>query len=278
MSAPKMSKIEALKAKYAANKKKASGRIFAVLLGPRGMGKSGTAAGTWSAETKVLHIVFAQEDHGIQSAAGIAKGDNVVPLLVDIGDAGKLAPGPAFAAFCEVLDDVELISEFDVIVVDGLSALDGILANLPEVERATGYDKKRVVDLAYDKVLSKLKNISLVHNKDIVITCSTEVRSNAEGMFEAPSLRGGSAVDAIIGACPEILPLSKVEDTDGVKFVFTMQNVIRKSGTKMNKDGYTHNVSARVAGVNVSELPEMMLASMDVLKRWKAKKAVEGKK
>ena len=260
-----------LRAKFAEEQAGKKNRLFSILLGVRGSGKSGTAAGTFGKSTKVLDIIFTQEDHGADSAIGVTKyPDNILPVFADLDDAGnKLSTADAYDNLKAILSAD--LSEFDAVVLDGLSALDGIIAGHPRVLGAKGYDGKKISDLRFDEILTLLKTVGRA-GKDVVITCSTELRMNAEGLFMTPTLRGSSAINVIIGACSEVLLMDKVEDAETKKpaFVFNFTGMdINKSGTKMTGDKYMLAVNLRVAGIPVSDLPPVMKASMFGLKKLK---------
>jgi hypothetical protein len=269
--------VKALKDKYA--KQRSVSPIFAVVLGTRGAGKSTTAAGTWPQGTKILHVAFLQEDHGIEAGLGIAKdSEDIIPIIVDVDDKkGKLNHDESLNAFLALLQD-DIIKAVDVVVIDGLSALDVIVANHSTVNTATGYEKKRCADMLYDKILHALKVMANVYKKHVVITCSTEVRMRDGEVWETPSLRGGSAVDSVIGACNVILAMGKVEQEDKPPlYTFIFDSNIKKSGTKMNKDNYVFAVNPRITGVDGADIPQMMKASFTFLMKFKAEKTSKKK-
>lgn len=260
--------IASLKAKYKAQRSDPS-RVFAVVLGERGMGKSGTSAGTWGKGVKVLHLAYVQEDHGLDSSAGIVKdSDDLIPVLVDLkADGTRMTPAEAFDATLAYLNMD--MTGVDVVVVDGLSALDVIVANHPKVTSAKGYDGKKVSDLLFDELLTAFKKVGMA-GKNMVITCSTEIRVGPEGVYKAPALRGGAAINAIIGSCSEILAMDKVSVDGKTTFVFTFDGPdMAKSGKKMNGEGYSLVVEPRIAGVPSESIPAQMKASMAYLLKFK---------
>jgi len=260
--------IASLKAKYKAQRSDPS-RIFAVVLGERGMGKSGTSAGTWAKGTKILHLAFVQEDHGLDSSSGIVKdSDDLIPVLVDLkADGTKMTPAEAFDATLAYLNMD--MTGVDVVVVDGLSALDTIVANHPKVTGAKGYDGKKVSDLLFDELLTAFKKVGMA-GKHIVITCSTEVRIVPDGVYKQPSLRGGSSINSIIGSCSEILAMDKVSVDGKTTYVFTFDGPdVQKSGKKMNGEGYSLVVEPRIAGVPSELIPAQMKASFAYLLKYK---------
>jgi hypothetical protein len=263
--------VKALKAKYKAEKA-GTDKVFAVVLGKRGDGKSGTAAGTWGEDKVILQLIGTQEDHGQSSACGVAKNpDNIISVMFDMRDGKMLPPAESFDNLLALLTGD--LTGVDVVVLDGLSVVDTIIQNHPKVLSAKGYDSKKVADLCYDQVLCALKGVSL-RGKDVVITCPTELRANQDGYFQSPSLRGGSAINVLIGACPEVLVMGRVETEAGLRFVFDFDPAdVRKSGKKASGDSYILAVEPRLAGVPADKIPTQMAASFAYLKKFKKENA-----
>jgi len=272
----------ALKKQHAARKTTVH-KGMSVVLGVRGSGKSSAAAGTWG-DKKVLLLQFSQESHAVTSARAVAKNpDNVFAVIIDINEVTgeKRNSAATLKALEEVLTDTKELAEFEVIVIDSLSVLDVIIAEHPSVKSATGYDKKRVTDELYDGFVNLLVMLRDKNTHFIVIMCPTELRgSQVEGFTETPTLRGGSAVNNVIGACNDILFVR--QDTAEIKknnelvdvtvHVFDMGVASQKTGTKVSKEKYTLPIKARVAGVKTNELPERMKADFTKLLEMKGVK------
>jgi len=242
------------------------------VLGVRGSGKSAAASGTWG-DKKVLLLQFSQESHAETAAMTVAKHkENIFSVTVDIDEVtgAKRNSLATFKAMDDILNNAEFMANFNVVVIDSLAVVDVIICEHPNVTSVKGYDTKRAADSLYD---SFIQGLVLVRNKglvDIVITCPTELRgSPADGMIEAPTLRGASAVNNVIGACDTILFVKRdVATKDGEEVpvhVFDMRVASSKSGTKVNKQQYVLPIEVRVSGIKTHKLPPKTLADFSKL-------------
>lgn len=259
--------------------------IFAIVLGVRGSGKSGTAAGTWGKRPTLL-VYLSKEHHSKDSAYGVAKklghAEYITPYNLNEDEAtGEMIDNPdkIFTKLITLLDDPNITKEFEVFVFDGLSAFDPCVYMHTEVAKASTYDKSKKQIELYDRVISKLKAL---HYKgmDVVVTCATEARFDMEsgGIVEQPKLRGTGACDSVIGEFSELLHIGLIDEIDEETGVVTREpkfqfgTNMKKEGKKFSGETVRVNFNPRIAQVHREDIPSIASASMEALKKFKGSK------
>lgn len=265
--------------------KKQNVGIYAILLGPRSGGKSGSAAGTWG-DANVLLLHFTKEHHAANTAKGVARKNGnegkITTYCIDQDPVTGEVIRESTAIYVRTLEILRssFAKKFDVVVFDGLSAFDPHCNSHAEVLKASTYEKTKVLTKLYDELGIALKALYF-HGVDIVVTCATEVKIDNGVMVESPKLRGSGTADNMIGEFSELIPVNVFTETDDegnseqvVKFNFA-HSTLNKDGKKMTGETVKVGFHPRIEGVVRSELPAFTSANMAALKAFKMKKLGE---
>jgi hypothetical protein len=262
--------------------------FLAVVVGVRGSAKSG-CAGTFPKSNKVLLAHYTKENHAILSAQAVAKkmhgtDENIIPYLVDTDDAGNMIydPDRVFANTIDIFSDVNTAKHFDVVYLDGLSALDPYIHSMKDVMAASKYDISKTVLQKCGILLNAVKEFIRKNGKTVVMTCATESYENDQGVTtEQPKLRGSGSASAILGECPNILNVQMVTTVseDGKQsrspyFIFgtnvtkTSQKITGidkddKGATRISSVAITTNFFPRLARLTLDQTPNTIEASFE---------------
>jgi len=265
-----------LKKEFQEGKKKRGNVIHAVILGPRGSGKSTTGAGTWGKDTRVLHLVYSREAHGADSASSITESSDYTAIVIEELGTRSDEPKVLYDRTVKLLAQPDIADNFDVVVLDGMSVLDFVIQNHPDVQKANGYEKPSTVATLYEPVVKALVSLrdAGVHT---VVTCSTERRESNGVAVSVPAVRGRVGIDALIGSMSEILCLERVEvdvpnqEKQVTAIVFDFEVNVEKTGTKISKEKVFSTHNPRVTGKRTEDMPRFMKASMQKLLEFKTK-------
>lgn len=263
--------------------------MLAVVVGLRGSGKSGLCA-TFGKDKKVLLAFYNKENHSIMSAQAVSRknygtDEQIIPYMLDQDEAGNQIydADKVFVQTLEVFTSAETGKMFDVVYLDGLSALDPYIHATSDVRAASKYDVSKTVLQKCGMLMQAIKDFIRRTGKSVVLTCASEASTNDEGVAtETPKLRGSGAASAILGECPNILSIQMIMQTGQAQssrlpyFVFNT-NIAKnsqkitgidkddKGATVISSASVTTNFFPRLARLTTDQTPHMIPASFEEL-------------
>lgn len=269
-------------------KKSAAAKIntapFAIVIGPRAMGKS-SLLGTLS--KPVIILTTGSESHGIQAArtAAIKNGhpDNVIEYFIDRDDEGKeiISADAQIMRVNALLDFLasspDTVKEIGCVAFDSLSSLDKVICKTKDVVTANTYERNKVIVNKALDVISKLKN---VHARGVGVICTCAANSEADPTSAAhtrvtPVLGSYGLVNELIGAFDDVLIVGPVlmadeEGKDVKEYVFQTGGQIERSGKTFTGQPRSLSFNPRITGIMSDDLPMYIPANLDTLFELKA--------
>ena len=244
--------MKALKAKSAALlKKEAAPNVQAIVVGTRGSRKSGASIFTWG-KLNVFAILAASEEHGL-GAQKYHPESNVTAVTYDrcLETGDILPPKEALNQFVALVQMAIADKDIDVIVADGLTALDKTLQNLPEVKNDTnGWNAIAKVEKHYLTILDLVQQVK-DSGKHCVFTLASRGFSTGGVNYEVPEMFGKSGVSKFAGEFGDILFVKLDENGDAI---FDFSAVGKKVSTKADKKTTeTVEMKPRVKGLDITQ-------------------------
>lgn len=244
--------LKALKAKSAALLKKESApSVQAIAIGKRGSRKSGASIFTWG-KMKVFAIVAASEEHGL-GASVYYPDANVTAVTYDrCLETDKMLPAKeALMQFVELLQVAITDPDVEVIAVDGLTAIDKTLQNLPEVKNETnGWKAIEKVEKHYLTLLDLVQKVK-DSGKHCVFTLASKGYTANGVSYEVPEMFGKTGVSKFAGEFGDIL---FVKMNDEGNAIFDFSAVGKKVSTKADKKTTeTVELNPRVKGLDITK-------------------------
>ena len=243
-------------------------KVQALLMGKRGSRKSGKGIFSWG-KMSVLALIGDSEKHGL-GAEKYHPNSNVTPVKFDCSlENQDVKLGSAE----DVLNQLSALlaeakkSEFEVIVIDGLSVIDEYVQKLKKVVNANGFEKPGKIQETYLMIKDLLLELTAT-DKHVVVTLATSGYESGGTYFEKPELRGKQGLQTISGAFGDILPI-QIRNGEAV---FCFDTSVHKKSTKMDKTTELVDVEPRVQGLDISGV-DVAPANFEKLLAAKAKGA-----
>lgn len=257
-----------------------SDKLFAVILGPSGGGKS-TACGTLG--TKTLYLFSGGEDHGPRNAA--AMGGEIVPINIDVfTDDGKLDADATYGRLLEIVSDSAGIKaeKFGAVVLDGIPELESIILRtnqfvtgcLTDKGKHNSFAESKVMTHMIKQVLDRLKKLQYA-GLHVAMTCKLDVKSLGDyaAISEAsPRLLTYSVAEDFISKCADVLVVSKIDNGEERKHMFQFLTDVSRVSKDMDSGKVRKmiNFSPRISGLKQEEYPEFVDADLTCIIRMKA--------
>lgn len=249
-----------------------SNKLFLIMLGPSGSGKS-RIIGTLGVKT--LYVYGSGEKHGPNSAKVMGK-DNIVPVCFDKEGGKQLSPEAAMTRLMTILADVNGIKErgFGAVAIDGLSEIEQVLfetQKLKLAKAANGFSAGSVEVLMMRPIIDALRNLQSELDLHVVVTCIIHTKEFADDgsiLDASPGLYGYQVASSIIQQFGDILVVGRMVLED--KVVHRIQPMANVSKTTKDPKGEvrkTMNFSTRMKHLDITTFPETIAADLSILVR-----------
>lgn len=255
-----------------AKKDLANKKLFLVLLGSSGNGKSYTQ-GTFGVKT--LYLYTQGENHGPKSASSLGR-DNIVPVCID-SDAGEdLSADQAIQRLHSILDSSEWIKKqgFGAISVDGISELEFLIRDTSKFKQMTTTDSGKHNGFAegpatlfqFREILKKLKRLQRELDIHVCMTCILNVKSYGEDgtiTDSTPQSTGYVVATGLVQQFDDVMIIGKMQRKGVTRY--RLQLLAEASRSTKDETGEikkTFNFSPRLTGVDILALGSTLDANL----------------
>ena len=257
--------------------KKVDNKLFALILGIRGAGKS-SVIGTLN--TKTILISSSLESHGIQAAQALASSESIYSILYDIDSTTnkQLKADEALINLHNILDFLltseDIKNQIGAIALDSFSAVDKtLLATTRIASETNNWAAGDIMEIEHLNIIRKLKEL---HRKGFHILATMPIISlyDENGFYTEArqDIRGVRTASTICGIFPEILPILRYEN----QHIFQMDLTIKKSSKDVKKGTERATISnPRITGLtyqDLSSISEDLVLPADLSYIYKLKK------
>lgn len=279
-------KFDFKKAFEDAKKDLSNNRLFLLLLGPSGNGKS-YVQGTFGC--RVLYLYTKGEDHGPkaarEAATRLAAGTEIMPLRLDLDNDKELTSDETLKRLHSILEDSESIklAKIGAVVLDSMTEIEHLIRSSSHFKQMTttdsgkhnGFAEAGATLFQFKEIIAKLKKLQ--RDADVHI-CATEILTvkelSDEGLIldSTPQLIGYTVATGIVQQFEDVVIMGKMSKKDKIAYRFQMV----AESSKVSKDSVTReikktfNFSPRLTGVDILNLPPTLDANLAELAKLKA--------
>jgi hypothetical protein len=244
-----------------------SDKLFLILLGSSGNGKS-YAQGTF--EGKTLYLYTQGESHGPKSAS-IAGSSNIIPVCIDRDGDDVLSADDALKRLFEIIEDVDGIKSLGAkaVSIDGATEIEALIRNTNRFKTAvkSSYDEGPVTLAIFRQILNKLKKLQREAGVHICMTCILNVKEygpNGEIMDSTPSLHGYQVATGLVQQFDDVLTIGRMQSKDKVGYRIQLLAGVQKATAdfKTKEIRKTYNFSPRLLGADLPSLGKTLEPNM----------------
>lgn len=255
-------------------------KLFLLLAGPTGGGKSGTAATTG---VKTLYLYAGGENHGPKSAQAQLRimGQNpkkIVPLSVSIDEKGKpLSDDDTYKRTLEILKATDQIKAggFGCVVIDGLTELESFIIETGEwnAEVTEQYKGNKsyagpVTIRMFRKIIAAAKELQRQLDIHIIMTAIMDVKSfEDDGTINEGELKlkGFDVITFLVPQFDDRLFVSHMTDGESqplprLQMAISITKTTSDFKTKVLRK--TFKVRPRLMGVDMATMPDSVKADL----------------